>query len=351
VKVNEFLRRGALIFAALFVFCGFSAIAQESEPVVVDEVIAQVNDGIITLSSVKRAQRQAVESLVQQGNQTPEAAEREIQSRRSQLIANLINEELLLQQSKEMNLENEVEAQVNARFDAIRKQQNLRTLEELYKQMREQGLDPDDIKATLRREISKQMVINYGVGSKIYNSLTDKELRAYFETHADKFKKPEVVSLSEIYLSFAGRKTEDVKKEAAEIVKKARAGTDFTQLVTQYSDRADSKAKKGAVGKFGVNELNEEISNALKNLRVGSVTEPIVQEDGILILRVDERSADASSAPVYDERRVREMITTERLPAERKKYMANLRRDAYIKIADNYKTEVSKELNKDDDKN
>lgn len=339
-------------FAALFVFSlAFSALpvfAQDAEPVVVDEVVAQVNDGVITLSRVKREVKAAAGALAQQQNKPLEDAQRELDSKRSELIANLINEELLLQEGKEMGLEQQVEEAVNQEFLGYMKQFDLKTLDELYKTMREQGEDPEEIKAVKRRQYTKFYVYRFGVESKIYNGLSEKEVKAYYESHKDKFKKPETVGLSEIFLNFAGRTPEDVKTEATEIVKKARAGADFAALVQQYSDHAETKAKKGSVGTINVTDISlPGVTEALKNVKVGGVTDPIVQEDGLLILRVDERTADTNT-PVYDERRVREAITIERSPAERKKYIVNLRQDAYIKIAKNYEADVSQALNKTD---
>lgn len=338
-----------LLFIAVFLF-NFAAFAQDSEPVVVDEVIAQVNEGVITLSRVKREIKNATDALVQQGGKTPEQAQTEMDSKRNEIIASLINEELLLQQGKEMGLEQDVEAEVNARFVSIMKEQKLTSLEDLYKQMRQQGLEPDEVKATLRKEMTKQMVLNRDVDARVYYGITEKEARAYFEQHKDKFKKPETVKLSEIFLNFAGRDENQVKAEAAEIVKKARSGTDFTSLVAQYSERTESKNNKGSVGTFDVNNLSETIAAAVKNVKAGQVADPLRLDEGITILRVDERSAD-SATPTYDERRVREAITNERASAERKKYMTKLREEGYIKISETYRTAVSQVLNKDQTKN
>lgn len=337
------------LFIAILSF-SFAAAAQDSEPVVVDEVVAQVNDGVITLSRVKREIKNAVEAMVQQGGKTPEQAQTEMDSKRNEIIAGLINEELLLQQGKEMGLEQDVEAEVNARFVAIMKEQKLTSLEELHKQMRQQGLEPDDVKATLRKEMTKQMVLNRDVDARIYYGVTEKEAKAYFEQHKDRFKKPEQVKLSEIFLNFAGRDVNQVTAEAAEIVKKARAGADFTQLVAQYSERVESKNNKGSVGTFDVDNLSEAIAQTIKNVKAGGVADPLKLDEGIMILRVDERTAD-SVTPAYDERRVREAITAERASGERKKYMTKLREDGYIKISETYRNAVSQVLNKDQAKN
>src|SRR3954471_14821844 len=69
--------------------------AQEGEPVVVDEVIAQVNDGIITLSQLKREMKERVQTLVQNGMTEPQATA-DVEKKKNELIAILINEQLLL---------------------------------------------------------------------------------------------------------------------------------------------------------------------------------------------------------------------------------------------------------------
>lgn len=351
MKIKDFsVRHFAAVCVAVFAFSSVPAFAQDGEPVVVDEVIAQVNEGVITLSRVRREMRNAIEGMVQQGKKTPEEAQRELDARRPELIASLINEELLLQQAKEMGLEQEVEQAVNQEFVGIMKQFNFKTLEELYKAMRDQGEDPDEVKAAKRKDFTKYLVVRYGVEGKIYNSLSERELRAYYEANKDKFKKPESVGLSEIFLSFAGKEEPAVAAQAAEIVKQARvANADFTKLVAQYSDRTDSKAKQGKVGDYEIGNLNEQIAGAIKNVKAGGVADPIRTDEGLIILRVDERASD-SQTPAFDERRVREAITLERSPSERKKYMANLRTDAYIKISDSYKDAVSKALNTEETK-
>lgn len=348
---NLFSRQIAALCVAIFALMAIPISAQEGgEPVVVDEVIAQVNDGVITLSRVRREIKNAVSGLVQEGRKTPEEAEREIEAKRSELIASLINEELLLQQGKEMGLEQEIEQAINQEFVGLMKQFNLKSLDELYKSMREQGVNPDDFKDQKRKQYTKYLVVRYGVEGKIFNGLSEKEVKAYYEANKDKFKKPETVTLSEIFLSFAGKEEATVNAQAAEIVKRARSGADFAALVEQYSERSDSKANKGKVGTYELSNLNEQIAGAIKNVKAGNVSEPIRTDEGLIILRVDDRTADAA-IPVYDERRVREALTIERAPAERKKFMANLRQDAYIKISDSYRDAVSKFLDKDDTKN
>src|SRR5258708_23143901 len=105
----------ATLLLTAFVVSPSLAHAQEGEPVVVDEVIAQVNDGVVTLSQLKRETKERVDTL-KQGGMTDQQANAEVQKHKFELIAILINEQLLLQKGKELDLTEKVEAEVNRRM-------------------------------------------------------------------------------------------------------------------------------------------------------------------------------------------------------------------------------------------
>src|SRR5436190_8056820 len=141
--------------------------AQEGEPVVVDEVIAQVNDGIVTLSQLKREIRERIETLKQNG-MTEAQALAEVEKHRPELIATLINEQLLLQKGKELELTQRVEDEVNKRMLQVAKENGITSLEKLDDEMRKAGLDPSATRQTMRVEIMKQAVLESEVDSKLF---------------------------------------------------------------------------------------------------------------------------------------------------------------------------------------
>ena len=110
----KLLKAGTLLLA-IFLFQSVFVHAQEAEERVVDEVVAVVDDNVITLSDVKKEIKSMTDAGVQQGRKREEL-EKEIQSKRGELIANLINESLILQKAKDLNLDADVEAQINRRF-------------------------------------------------------------------------------------------------------------------------------------------------------------------------------------------------------------------------------------------
>ena len=329
----------ALGLTGAFVFSPSPARAQEGEPVVVDEVIAQVNDGVVTLSQLKREMKERVETLKQNG-MTEQQANSEVEKHKPELIATLVNEQLLLQRGKELDLTERVEAEVNKRMLEVAKENGITSIDKLHEAMVATGLKPDEIRQTMRIEIMKQAVLEGEVDSKLFYSFTQDELHKYFDTHQAIFLKPESIEISEIFLGLAGKQEPDVKALATKLVGQLRGGADFCKLAAAYTDRPATAGKKPCkVGLFQVPDLRPDIAAAVKSVKPGGVSEPLKTDEGYQILRVDTRTA-GSNTPTFIENSVREVITRERSPKAREDYLQQLRNDGYVKIADSYRAAV-----------
>ena len=338
----------SLAITSIFVFVILALMpsatfAQEGELQVVDEVIAQINDDVITLSMLKRETKERIEALKQAGGSEQEAIA-EVAKRQPELIATLVNEALLLQKGKELDLSNDVEAEVNRRMLDVAKEQGITSIEKLEAAMREGGVDPVATRQTLRTEIMKQFVIQQEVDRKIFFGWTMEELKKYFQEHQDKFRKPESVTLSEIFLSSAGKNEAEVKARALELVRQLRAGADFAKVASANSEREQNGVRVapetgGKVGTFEVPNLRTEIADSVKSVAVGGISEPLRLGDGYQVFRVDGRTA-ASSSATFNENQVREAMTMERGTKGREEYLQGLRDEAYIKISDNYAAAV-----------
>src|SRR5690242_15924967 len=172
----------ALLFAAICFVSPSIGRAQEGEPVVVDEVIAQVNDGIVTLSQLKREMKERVETL-KQGGMTEQQAQAEVEKKKPDLIAILINEQLLLQKGKELDFTQRIEDEVNKRMLQVAKENGITSIEKLEEEMRKNGLDPVSTRSTMRVEIMKQAVLESEVDSKLFYGFNSDELHKYFDAH------------------------------------------------------------------------------------------------------------------------------------------------------------------------
>ncbi len=328
-----------LFLLALCLVSTSAGSAQETEERVVDEVVAVVNEGVITLSKVKREANGIVEAGVQQGK-VRENMQREVEEKRGEMIANLIHEELIVQKAKDLGYDGEIDANVNRRFADIMKQYNMKTLDALYQEMQKTGVDPQEIREVWKKQATRDIIMQKEVDSKLYWGSSGKEIKDYYEQHKAKFTKPETVTVSEIFLSFAGRDENTVREKATKLVAQLRAGGDFDTLAKENSDPG-VVTQGGKPEKLRVADLSALLTGALKDVKIGGYSDPISAEQvGVVVLRVDARER-ATGESYFDEQAVRMAIVAEKAPAERRKFLASLRAESYIKISDSYRPLVS----------
>lgn len=347
-------RLATLLFAALVstALAAAPASAQEDgAPIVLDEPIVQVNNDVIMLSQLKRENQEFKDVLIKQRGLTEEQAAQQVAEKQPEIVFNLINEALLLQKGKDNPRVSEgVEADVNREVVRVMKGSGLNSIEELEAAMKQEGISLSNIRETLRRQYTQQAVLQSEVDYKVYFGLTEKDLREYYEKNRNKFAS---VTLSEIFLSLAGRSEAEVLAKAKDIVARARGGADFGDLAVKNSEREQNgvrvaeqtrgllRDQDGKPRWLLLSELNQQIADAIKDVKAGGISEPIKIDEGYMVLRVNERD-DA-----FKENQVRALLTQERADKERTTYLRKLRLEAYIKPADNYKDLVQPMLEKD----
>jgi hypothetical protein len=87
--------------------------------------------------------------------------------------------------------------------------------------------------------------------------------------------------------------------------------------------------------------MQKNVSEAIKDVKAGGISEPVKTDEGYMVLRVNERDDS------FKENFVRGMITQERSDKEHEDYLRKLRQDAYIKPAANYGEVIQPLLDKD----
>src|SRR6267143_4867649 len=162
---------------------------------VVEEIVARVNNSIVTLSDYQRSKEQLKDEVKTQeagGNADKTYAERE-----KDVLRDLIDQQLLLEKGKDMGITADTE--LIKKLDEMRKQMNLESMEELEKAATSQGISYEDFKQNLRNQIITQQVIGKEVGS--HMSITKEEEQKFYEEHKDEMQQPEQIKLSEILVS------------------------------------------------------------------------------------------------------------------------------------------------------
>src|SRR5665213_592676 len=193
----------------------------------VEDIIARVNDQIISRSDYDRSMAEVDQEARQHGASTLQ----EISASHKDLLRNLIDQQLWLSRGKELGITGDTE--LVKRLDEIRKQYHLDTIEDLEKAAKDQGVSFEDFKANIRNGIVTQEVMRQEVGASI--RFTPGEAERYYEQHKQDYTQPESVTLSEILISTGANGSSDPAKVAAaktkadDIESRLHANGDFTQ--------------------------------------------------------------------------------------------------------------------------
>ena len=304
----------------------------------VEEMVARVNDQIITRSDYDRAMKELDDEARQHG-----ASLQEISTAHKDLLRNLIDQQLWLSKGKELGITGETEL-VN-RLNAIRKQYNLETMEDLEKAAKEQGVSFEDFKANIRNGIITQEVMRQEVGKRV--QFTAGEAQRYFEQHKQEYAQQESVSLAEILVSTGtpapsvtekgGVQPDDPaalaagKAKADDLEAKLHAGGDFNQLARSFSD-GPTAAEGGDLGQFHRGALAKVLEDQTFGLKAGQFTEPIRTRQGFVILKVIEHIP--GGIPQYKdvEQQVEENFYMARMEPATRGYLTTLREQAFIDI-------------------
>ena len=297
----------------------------------VEEIIARVNNQIITKTDYDRAQNELDQEMRQRG-----ASMQEISESHKDLLRNLIDQQLWLAKGKELGITGETEL-VN-RLNDIRKQYNLATMEDLEKAAKDQGVSFEDFKANIRNQIVTQQVMRDQVGRKIQP--TPGELQRYFEAHKSEYAQPESVKLGEILISTGTnpddqQKLAEAKAKADDIEARLKAGGDFTQLARSFSE-GTTAATGGELGTYKRGQLDKTFEEKTFGLKTGDVTEPIRTKQGYIILKVLEHNQ--AGAPQFKdvENEVEQNYFEAKAGPAMREYLGQMRDEAAIYIKPGY---------------
>src|SRR5512146_873999 len=165
---------------------------------VVEEIVARVNNAIITRADLRRSKEQIDEEVKQSNDQNQQ---QEIEQRDKDALRDLINQQLLIQKGQDLGLS--VDTEVIKRLDEIRKQIGAKDMDELQASAEKQGVNWEDFKNNLKNQLMSQRVIQQEVGSKIGQQITPSEVQKYYDEHKAEMEQPERIRLSEILIPVA----------------------------------------------------------------------------------------------------------------------------------------------------
>jgi len=290
---------------------------------IVERIIARVNNEIITQRTYEQEQAKLREQLAEQYSGAELEAQFKEQSKN--LLRDLIDQSLMVQKAKDDDIN--VETDVVKQLDDIRKKNNLATLEDLETEVEKQGLNYEDFKDQIRRNLLMREVISREVGSRIQLSRDD--ARKFYEAHKKEFESPGMIRLGQILVSTEKRKPEEAEKRANDAYAELKAGQRFAEIAKKYSDGPGAE-EGGEVGFMKEGSLAPDIAAVVAKLDRNEFSSPIQIKYGYIILKVLERYSPGIPKFEEVEPRVNEVLYDQKMQPDLRAYTLRLRKESYI---------------------
>jgi peptidyl-prolyl cis-trans isomerase SurA len=283
-----------------------------------------------------------------------EPSQEEALSLKLNVIDELINNEILLERAKKLNLEAS-DGEVEDKFTEFKSPY---TEDEFQRQLKERGVTVEDLKNTVRRELSIQKLINREVVSKV--AISDQDItdfynanRAQFNVAEPQYRIAQIVVTPRKDPQIRNRKNDDATNEAEAqrkvkmLVDRLNSGADFSQLAMDYSEDMNSATTGGDLGYVPESSLNQSdptLKKIVLNLKPGQVSPPIVLKDSIRILKLVTREAPGlrGLSDPQVQQTIRDTLRNRKEQLLRASYLAVARDDARVR---NYLAEQVLESN------
>ncbi len=303
-----------------------SAPEQPFHGAVVEDIIARVNDQVISTSDYNRA----LSDLDQQAKQR-NIASADVDEQKRQLLRDLIDNQLLLSKGKQLGITGE--AETIRQLDELRKQNNLDSLEALEKAAEQQGVSFADFKASIQNRAITTQVIRDEVGRRI--NITQADEHAYYDAHKEQFTTPETVKLSEILIPTAdpdnAAQVAEAQKKADGVYAQLKNGKEFAALAKADST-GSTAADGGTLGDFKRGQLAGVLEDAVFPLPTGGYTAPIRTKQGFVLLKSDGHTPAGVQPFEQVQAQVEDAVGSAKVQPALRAYLTRLREEAYIDI-------------------
>jgi peptidyl-prolyl cis-trans isomerase SurA len=319
----------------VFLFLAAGNVSAQTKSVIVEEIVARVNNEVITREDLQHA-RDSLEKEVQDEcqNCTPDQVRSQVAAKEVNLLRDLIDQSLLVQRAKDSAIN--VDTEVIKRLDAIRQQYKFPDMDTLEKEVTKSGQDFEDFKSQIRNQLLTQEIIRKEVGSRII--ISHEDVVKYYESHKNDFVRPEMVVLREIFVSTENKPPEDIpalRKKADNLRDRVlKNGDDFGELAKRFSD--SPTAQQSGELSFERSKLDPNISEKVFALNRGQMTDVIETKNGFEILQVRERYQAGEQPLDKVEAEITNRLYEEKMDPGLRAYLKTLREDSYVQIKPGY---------------
>ena len=295
-KTSTFLV--AALFAVLFaapaafaVNAGTNAVAEKPT----DKITELFGDAVVAKGEGVEVKRSQLDSAIisiksaaaARGQPMPPEQVRMLEQ---QVLQRLIQIQLLLSMATEADRTNGKQT-AEKRLELILKRAG--SEEALNRQLKSVGMTREELRTKMAEEAAAEAVLD----RELKVSVTDEEVKKFYDDNPARFEEPEKVRASHVLLGthdpdtrqpLSDEKKTAKRKQAEDVLKRARAGEDFAKLAREYSDDPGSKDKGGEYI-FPRGMMDPAFESAAFSLNTNQVSDIVTTQFGYHIIKLSEK--------------------------------------------------------------
>ena len=316
-------------------FAGWGPTVWAQEPVLLNEVVARVNEEILTLTDLKKELRMLRTSLRQE-NESPELLEQAFQREKQNLLRTMIQNKMLVQKAEEYGIPDSVEPDVGKILEEMRKESGIPSMEVLDQYLRQQESSLEDYRGQLKQRLIIDALLQQFVYSKL--TLLTPEIEAFYQENIERYTEKAEVELQEILFLREGADSVQLRKKAQQVLVQLQAGASFEDLAKRLSD-GPTASQGGGIGSFKQGSMAAPIEEVAFQLEEGAVSGIIETEYGFQIIKV-VRQGPARERPLEEVRsEISNRLYQRKSQPELKKFFDTLIEQSYIYVTPKYREE------------
>ncbi len=328
-KLNQraICRLGGIVVAALLLLgapqTAIPVAAQEK--VLVNRIVAEVNDDIITLYELNQAAAPFIRRVRSMGR-VLEEERKLLYEVREQTLNQLIEEKLTDQEIRRYNITVSAEAIDNA-VEEIKKR-SLMTDQQLRATLQKEGLTMDDYREQVKNKILRSRLVNRQVKSKIV--ITDEDIKAAYEKNKAAYGGDTYVRLRQIIVA-PSEGALPVQQRMETVLLKLDEGVAFADVAREFSD-GPTADDGGLLGEFKVDDLSNQIRAALKGLKPGDHSSIMETDRGLQLFYIDDIKVVAGKSLEEAAPEIEDKLYDQIVNRKFSEWLSELRERSHIKI-------------------
>lgn len=314
----------------LFLLAGIFQGERIAGAVVVDRIVAVVNNDVITLRELDAVMDPYLKKI-RTMDYPPEKEKETLYKLREDVLDQLVDSKLADQEIKRIKISVE-EKEIDNVIERM-KETRYFTDEELRAALAQQGLSMEEYRAKLKEQLLRARLVTQEVKSKIV--ITDEDVKAYYEAHPDLYGGEKRYHLRNIIMpvpSFASRAQKaEIMKRMQAVHERLKAGESFESLARSFSE-ASLAAEGGDLGFFKLDTLSPQLQDAVKNLNAGDYTRILETDQGLQIFYIQEIETTKRKSLKEVTPEIQEKLYNESVDRKYRSWLDELKKKSDIKI-------------------